>query len=83
VTKLTLDISMSLDGFIAGPDPSLENPLGEGGERLHEWAYRLASWREPHRLSGGETGTDDDIVAETRGAMGAVVMGRRMFSGGS
>ena len=81
--RLTLDISMSLDGFIAGPNQTLEQPLGEGGEGLHEWAFRLASWREPHGLSGGETNVaDDEVIAETLQATGAVVMGRRMFSGG-
>jgi dihydrofolate reductase len=80
--KLRVDISMSLDGFIAGPDQTLEQPLGEGGERLHEWALGLASWRKPHGLSGGETNADDEIVAESLRATGAVVMGRRMFSGG-
>ncbi len=81
--RLMLDISMSLDGFIAGPNQTLEQPLGEGGERLHEWAFRLASWRKAHGLSGGETSTvDDAVVEESLGATGAVVMGRRMFSGG-
>jgi dihydrofolate reductase len=83
MTKLTLDISTSLDGFVAGPNPSLENPLGEGGEQLHEWAFRLASWRERHGESGGETGVENDVVEETLRAQGAVVMGRRMFSGGA
>ena len=73
---------MSLDGFVAGPNPTLEEPLGERGERLHEWVFRLRSWREPHGLRGGETGPDDDVVTETLRATGAVVMGRRMFSGG-
>jgi dihydrofolate reductase len=80
--RLTLDISMSLDGFIAGPNQTLEQPLGEGGERLHEWVFPLASWRKPHGLDGGETGPDDDVVAEGIEQTGAVVMGRRMFSGG-
>jgi dihydrofolate reductase len=81
--RLICDISMSLDGFAAGPNPSLEHPLGEGGERLHEWAFRLASFREAHGLGGGgETGPDDDVAKEWLGATGAVVMGRRMFSGG-
>jgi dihydrofolate reductase len=80
--KVFADISTSLDGFVAGPSPSLEQPLGEGGEGLHEWVIRLASWRETHGHSGGETGADDEVVAETRGRTGAVVMGRRMFSGG-
>lgn len=82
MTKLRLDISMSLDGFIAGPNQTLEEPLGEGGEQLHEWAVRLASWREPHGLTGGEINVDGEVVAESLRATGAVVMGRRMFSGG-
>lgn len=44
MTRLTLDISMSLDGFIAGPNQTVESPLGEGGEGLHEWIVRLAGW---------------------------------------
>jgi hypothetical protein len=50
--KVTLDITMSLDGFVAGPNRTVEQPLGEGGERLHEWLYGLASWREPHGKAG-------------------------------
>jgi dihydrofolate reductase len=80
---VVLDISMSLDGFIAGPNPSLEQPLGEGGERLHEWAFVLASWRERHGLSGGETNVSTEVVEESLAATGAVVMGRRMYSGGA
>jgi dihydrofolate reductase len=83
MTRLISDISMSLDGFVAGPNPSLEQPLGTRGERLHEWAFRLKSFREPHGLPGGERGPDDDVVAEMQRAIGAVVMGRRMFSGGA
>jgi dihydrofolate reductase len=82
MTRLTLDISMSLDGFVAGPNRTVESPLGEGGESLHEWIVRLASWRESHGRSGGERNADDDVVRESLGATGAVVMGRRMFSGG-
>src|SRR5436309_8304792 len=80
--KVVAEISLSLDGYVAGPNPTLEKPLGEGGDQLHEWAFRLKSWREPHGLSGGETGLDDELVAENLRANGAVVMGRRMFSGG-
>jgi dihydrofolate reductase len=80
--KLKLDISMSLDGFVAGPNQTLEEPLGEGGERLHEWVFPLKSFREHHGMAGGETHADDEIVAESLRATGAVVMGRRMFSGG-
>ena len=80
--KLTLDISMSLDGFIAGPNQTLEQPLGEGGEALHEWAFALESWRERHGLSGGEVNVDSEVVEEALRNTGATVMGRRMFSGG-
>jgi dihydrofolate reductase len=82
MTKLKLDISMSLDGFVAGPSQTLERPLGEGGDLLHEWAFRRARFRERHGLAGGEVNADDGVVAETLAATGAVVMGRRMFSGG-
>jgi dihydrofolate reductase len=81
--RLTLDISMSLDGYIAGPNQTLELPLGQGGEQLHEWVLGLAPWRERHGLSGGETNRDAEVVEESIAAIGATVMGRRMFSGGS
>jgi dihydrofolate reductase len=81
--RLRLDISVSLDGFVAGPNPTLEEPLGEGGERLHEWVTRLASWRDVHGHEGGERGPDDDVMAESIESTGAHLMGRRMFSGGS
>jgi dihydrofolate reductase len=80
--RFFLEISMSLDGFVAGPNITLEEPLGEGGEGLHEWIFPLASWREPHGLEGGETGSDDDLVRERLARVGSVIMGRRMFSGG-
>jgi dihydrofolate reductase len=82
VARLRLDISMSLDGFVAGPSPSPELPLGERGLELHEWVFGLASWRERHGLEGGETNADSEVVEESVRATGAVVMGRRMFSGG-
>jgi dihydrofolate reductase len=82
MAMLTLDISASLDGFVAGPNQTLEQPLGEGGEGLHEWVVAVASWREAHALTGGETNVDDEVVHETLGRVGATVMGRRMFSGG-
>ena len=76
-------ISMSLDGYVAGPEPTLEEPLGRGGEGLHEWIFRVRSWRQAHGLEGGETGPDDDVAAEWQQGNGAYVMGRRMFSGGA
>jgi dihydrofolate reductase len=81
--KLTLNITMSLDGFIAGPNQTIEQPLGEGGERIHEWMYGLAAFRERHGQSGGETNADSDVVEESVSSTGAVLMGRRMFSGGA
>ena len=82
MARLTLDISMSLDGFIAGPNRTVEQPLGDGGEGLHEWIVGLASWRERHGMSGGERNADDEVVRESLDTAGAVLMGRRMFSGG-
>jgi dihydrofolate reductase len=82
MANVVAEISVSLDGYVAGPNQTLEEPLGKGGDQLHEWAFRLKSFREPHGLPGGETGPDDDLLAESFGAAGAVVMGRRMFSGG-
>jgi hypothetical protein len=75
--KLTAEISTSLDGFVAGPNPTLEQPLGAGGELLHEWIVGLASWRESHGLTGGTSGPDSDLVDEAVAANGAVIMGRR------
>ena len=83
MSKVTAEISVSLDGFVAGPYPTLEDPLGAGGEQLHEWAFRLAAWRRPHGLEGGEVDVDSAMVEESLAANGAVVMGRRMYSGGS
>jgi dihydrofolate reductase len=80
--KLAADISMSLDGFVAGPNPTLERPLGDGGDGLHEWALALEAWRKPHGLPGGEINASTKVVEETLEATGAVLMGRRMFSGG-
>jgi dihydrofolate reductase len=83
VTKVRVDITMSLDGFVAGPNQTLEEPLGENGQRLHEWAFAAASWREQHGLSGGEANADSDVIRESVERTGAVVMGRKMFSGGA
>jgi dihydrofolate reductase len=81
--KLVCDITMSLDGFVAGPNVTLEEPLGKGGEDLHEWAVGLAAWRQRHGLEGGEENVDGEVVAEAQEATGAFLMGRKMFSGGS
>jgi dihydrofolate reductase len=80
--NVNVDISMSLDGFVAGPNRTLDTPLGEGGELLHEWIVATKSWREVHGKSGGEDTPDDEIARESIEAAGATVMGRRMYSGG-
>jgi dihydrofolate reductase len=82
MANVILDISMSVDGYIAGPNRTLEDPLGQNGNRLHEWVFGLKSWREPHGLEGGETNVDSDVLEEALSGVGASVMGRRMFSGG-
>jgi dihydrofolate reductase len=83
VGKVVVDISMSLDGFVAGPNPTLEEPLGENGEELHEWVVRTNYWRERHGLEGGEEDEDSEVIREAFSSVGASVMGRKMFSGGS
>ena len=64
--KLILDISISLDGFVAGPNPTLEEPLGEGGGWLHEWAFATKAFRERHGLADGEANVDSKLVSFTR-----------------
>jgi dihydrofolate reductase len=81
VSKLRLKISMSLDGFVAGPNQSVENPLGIGGMRLHEWAFALEAWRAQHGLEGGKVDASTKVVDESRANIGATVMGRNMFGG--
>ena len=77
--KVKSQISMSLDGFITGPDDTVDEPMGIGGERLHEWVFVLKSWREPHGLEGGEVNEDSDVLEESIRNTGAVIVGRRMF----
>jgi dihydrofolate reductase len=75
VPNVRADISVSLDGYVAGPDDRLVESL----DRLHGWLYDLAGWREPHGMEGGEQGQDSDVVAETQENVGAVLIGRTMF----
>src|SRR4051794_10490443 len=77
------DLSISLEGFVAGPNPTQEDPLGTGGEQLHEWAIADFKWREAHGHAGGEKSVDSDVIGETIARAGAGVMGRKMYSGGS
>jgi dihydrofolate reductase len=74
---------MTLDGYVAGPNQSVENPLGEGAERLHDWLLKLKTFRAIHGdTSGGETGTNDAVLREAFENVGATIMGRNMFGGG-
>jgi dihydrofolate reductase len=79
---LRFEISISLDGYVAGPNQSEENPLGEGGEQLHEWVIKLAAWRAPHGREGGEVNASTPLMEEGLTRSGAVIMGRNMFGGG-
>jgi len=79
MTTFRCHISVSADGYVAGPDQSEENPLGEGGERLHDWVVPLAAWREMYDKPGGEVDASDRVVREARANIGAGLMGRNMF----
>jgi dihydrofolate reductase len=82
MTRLFSGISMSLDGYVAGPEQSETNPLGIGGEELHEWMISLRAWRESHGNEGGEVNASTPIAEGILGNVGAVIMGRNMFGGG-
>jgi dihydrofolate reductase len=82
MTNVRAHISVSADGFVAGPNQSLENPLGEGGENLHDWVVALKAWRERHGMEGGEVNASTPVVEESLVGLGAEIMGRGMFGGG-
>ena len=82
VGLVTSNISISLDGFVAGPNQSLENPIGEGGMRLHQWAFATESWQAEHGTAGGERNADSEVIEAVVADVGAYVMGRNMFSPG-
>ena len=81
MAKLRFNISISLDGFVAGPNQSVDQPLGIGGERLHDWVVALAAWREQHGMEGGEENENTQVVEESLSNVGATIMGRNMFGG--
>jgi dihydrofolate reductase len=83
MSKVRFSLAMSLDGYVAGPEQSLENPLGVGGMRLHEWVFPLAAFRREHGLEGGEVNASTPVVEENVANVGAYVMGRNMFGGGT
>ena len=79
---VTCQISVSLDGYVAGPNQSLDNPIGEGGMRLHEWVFPTEGWRRMQGLDGGEATPDSQVITEVMSGNGAYIMGRNMFGGG-
>jgi dihydrofolate reductase len=82
MSQVTCQISISLDGYAAGPNQSLDDPLGQGGERLHEWVVATEGWRNQHDLPGGERSVDSELAAKLMNGIGAFIMGRKMFGGG-
>jgi dihydrofolate reductase len=82
MSKLRFNITMSLDGFVAGPDQSEDNPLGVGGMELHQWLVPLAAFRKLHGDEGGEVSASTPVVEGWLENVGATVMGRNMFGGG-
>jgi dihydrofolate reductase len=75
-------VAVSLDGYVAGPDQSVENPLGVGGMDLHRWMFELDTWHQQHGQEGGEVNPSSAVMEEAQANIGAVVMGRNMFGGG-
>ena len=80
--KFRFQLAVSLDGFVAGPKQSEQNPLGIGGMDLHDWVVKLEVWRRQHGLEGGEVNASTPVVEEVQSNIGAGVMGRNMFGGG-
>jgi dihydrofolate reductase len=79
MSKVRVHIAVSADGYVAGPNQSEENPLGEGGEQIHDWMLALKAWREPHGREGGEVNTSSAILEEANDNVGAEIMGRGKF----
>jgi dihydrofolate reductase len=79
MSKVRVHIAISADGYVAGPNQSNENPLGEGGEQLHNWFIELKAWREPHGRDGGEVNANTAIAEESLANVGAEIMGRGKF----
>ena len=80
---VTSHISISLDGFVAGPNQSFENPIGEGGLRLHDWVFTTAAWLRQQGLEGGTDNEDSMVVDEVVANVETYIMGRKMFGGGT
>jgi dihydrofolate reductase len=82
MSHVTSQLSISLDGFVAGPNQSLDDPLGQGGMRLHEWAFATDTWNEQHGQQGGARSADSEVAERMMQGIGAFIMGRKMFGGG-
>ncbi len=80
--SVRFSIAVSLDGYSAGPNQSVDNPIGEGGMQLHEWAFNARAWREAHGEAGGEDDASSAVLEETTANVGAYILGRNMFGGG-
>ncbi len=81
MSRLRFSIAMSLDGYVAGPRQSVQDPLGVGGEALHAWVFPLTVWRAMHGLEGGEVNASSAVVEAQFANLGATIMGRNMFGG--
>jgi dihydrofolate reductase len=79
MSKVRVHISISLDGYGAGPNESRENPLGEGGEQVHDWVVELRAWREAHGMEGGAENASTPVAEESLANVGAEIMGRGKF----
>jgi dihydrofolate reductase len=79
MSKVRAHISISLDGYVAGPDQTQDEPLGAGGEGLHTWLIGLRAWREPHGLDGGDENVSSAVLADAEANVGAEIMGRGKF----
>jgi dihydrofolate reductase len=80
MSKVFVDVGISLDGFIAGPNGGAKNPLGDGGMNIHEWMFKQKAFREHLGMEGGETNnTDNDIIENIFNRIGANIMGKNMF----
>jgi dihydrofolate reductase len=82
MSLVTFQVSVSVDGYMAGPNQTLDEPLGVGGEDLHDWLVELEVWRRSQGEQGGVTNVSTRVVEEATANVGAYIMGRKMFGGG-
>src|SRR5256712_11831226 len=82
MSRLKLNITMSLDGYVAGPDQSTQHPLGIGGEQLHDWLVPLRAFRESHGEEGGAVSASTPLARDILGGGRAAIIGRNKVGGG-